>query len=241
MTPIRCCVIDDEPFAGRLIASYVEKTPTLSLAGVFTSARDAFKLISGGEVDLIFLDIEMPQLSGMEFARLIPDTCRIIFTTAYSRYAVEGYRVNAIDYLMKPVSYEEFTAAVNRAASVILPPPSAAAPQPAVSKTHIIIKSDSRLLQIDLSEILFIEGLKDYVKIYTDETKAPLVTLMQMKNLEQHLPQPPFMRVHRSFIVNTDRIRVIERNRIVFGTHYLPVSDSYRAAFNDFLARRTID
>ena len=230
---IRCCVVDDEPLARDLIASYVERTPYLHLVGKFSSAQDAVRVVISGDIDLIFLDIQMPQLTGMEFAKLVPKSCRIIFTTAYANFAIDGFKVNAIDYLLKPISYDEFLAAATKAMHMIKAENDTIQ---TLSRRFIIIKSDYRMLQIDTDKVLFIEAVKDYVKIYMDHESTPIMTLMNIKNLETTLPSH-FMRVHRSFIVNTHQIRIIERNRIIFGNHYIPVSDSYKQQFNDYISR----
>lgn len=238
MTPLRCCIVDDEPLARDLIASYIEKTPFMELAGKFGSAQEAVKTILEGKIDIVFLDIHMPQLNGMEFARILPSTCRIVFTTAYERYAIDGFKVNALDYLMKPVSYEEFACAANKALEWA--ELHRRADNNAPNRHFIIVKSDYKQVQIATSDILYIEGLKDYVKIYVEGEKSSIMTLMSMKALEKHLPADEFIRVHRSFIVNTSKIKTIERNRIVFSNAYIPVSDSYRQAFNDFISLRSI-
>ena len=239
MITLRCCVIDDEPLAARLIGSYVERTPFLSLEGVYNSATDAARPIMSGEIDLVFLDIEMPQIGGMEFAKIIPDTCKIVFTTAYDRYAVQGFRVNALDYLLKPVSYEEFLEAANRAVKEAAAKAEAPAPGVTPRQQHrefIVVKSEYRMLQIRVSDIQFVEGLKDYVKIYIDSQSRPVLTLMSMKAVEDMLDNGDFLRVHRSFLVNTRHISVIERNHLVIADHPIPISDSYRKAFADYLA-----
>lgn len=233
MTTIRCCVIDDEPLAIRLIASYVQRTPMLELHGTFNSASEAVRPIIDGDIDIVYLDIEMPQINGIEFAKIIPPTCRIIFTTAYDRYAVQGFRVNAVDYLLKPVSYEEFLEATNRAVKSIQ---DSAKPQAAPRREFLLVKSEYRLIQVRITDILYIEGLKDYIKIYVNGQSKPILTLMSMKAIEQALPSGEFMRVHRSYIVNTARISIIERNHIIIGDHPIPVSESYRQTFNDYIA-----
>ncbi|MBD5265648.1 MAG: LytTR family DNA-binding domain-containing protein [Duncaniella sp.] len=240
---LRCCVIDDEPLASGLIASYIEKTPFMELIGEFSSPKDAISTILNDNVDVVFLDIQMPQLNGIEFAKIIPATTRIIFTTAYSNYAVEGFRVNALDYLLKPISYEEFLAAANRALSWHELNTRITKRKPESSSAegdYIIIKSEYKLVQININEIVYIEGLKDYVKIYIDGTEKSIMTLLSMKALEQTLPSDIFMRVHRSFIVNLSKIRVIERNRILFGKVQIPISDSYKDAFSEYINNRTI-
>lgn len=238
MTILRCCVVDDEPLARDLIASYIEKTPFMELAGKFSSAQEAVKTILEDDIDVVFLDIHMPQLNGMEFARILPPTCRIVFTTAYANYAIEGFKVNALDYLMKPVSYEEFVGAANKALQWV--DMRRRADDNALNRRFIIVKSDYKQIQVDINTILYIEGLKDYVRIFLDGEASSIMTLMSMKSLERFLPPSQFMRVHRSFIVNTSKIKVIERNRIVFGSTYIPVSDSYRQTFTDFLNQRSL-
>lgn len=233
MTILKCCVIDDEPLASQLIASYIEKTPFMQLVGTYSSAQEAIKTILDNQVDLVFLDIEMPQLNGLEFAKIIPPTTRIIFTTAYDQYAIQGFKVDALDYLLKPISYEDFLASANKAQRWIEIQRNSSSQ--GSTRDYVIVKSEYRLVQIPTSDILFIEGLKDYVKIYTVDEQKSIMTLMNMKTLEQSLPST-FMRVHRSFIVNTTKIKIIERNRIVFGNKYIPISDSYKQTFSDYVA-----
>ncbi len=245
MTTLRCCVIDDEPLASGLIVNYIEKTPFMQLVGEFASPRDAISTILNEHIDIVFLDIQMPQLNGIEFAKIIPSTTRIIFTTAYSDYAVDGFRVNALDYLLKPVSYDEFLAAANRALDWCeLRRHSENSPTEEITSSdgdYIIIKSEYKLVQINIHDIIYIEGLKDYVKIYVDGSDKSIMTLLSMKTLEQTLPASSFMRVHRSFIVNLSKIKVIERNRIIFGKTQIPVSESYKDIFTEFITRRTLN
>lgn len=230
MEKIRCCVIDDEPLAAQLISGYIDRTPFLENAGAFDSAQGAIKHVLEGKIDLIFLDINMPQLNGLEFARIIPPTTRVVFTTAYDNYAVEGFKVNAVDYLLKPVSYEEFKSAAIRA---LREAPAHKPEEPVTLRDFIIVKSEYKLVQIAVDDIIYVEGLKDYVKICTKDSS--IMTLMNIKNLEQSLPPELFMRVHRSVIVNKTKIRVIERNRIVFGNVYIPISETYKQAFSEYV------
>lgn len=246
MNNIRCCVIDDEPLASALIVKYIRKTAFLELAGEFDNCRDATGLIMDGRCDLVFLDIQMPQLNGTEFARVLPDTCRVIFTTAYDRYALDGFRVNALDYLLKPISYEDFLLSatkalrwfetVERAKDKGL---SESGGMPAAND-RIIVRSGYKSVQIKISEIEVVEGLKDYVKIFTAGSKNSVMTLISMKAIEKVLPASEFMRVHRSFIINTGRISAIERNRIVVGEHVVPVSESYREQFLNYIASHSV-
>lgn len=274
MTLLKCCVIDDEPLAGNLIGSYVERTPALSLAGVFTSAHEAYPFIASGEIDLVFLDIQMPQLSGMEFVKLLPPSAMVVFVTAYENYAIEGIRANAVDYLLKPVNYGEFLGSVNRAlarrtneapvkedaetkqeiTALSRDEVSFRDEEKSLTKTyeaapdHIIVKSEYRHRQIPKKDILFIEGLKDYVRIFVEGESRSVMTLLSMKSIEHCLPASDFMRVHRSFIVNLNKINTIERNRILIcdklavppADHEIPVGDSYRQAITAYISSRLI-
>lgn len=259
---LRCCVIDDEPLAGNLIGSYARRTPALSLAGVFTSAQEAYPMLASGEVDLVFLDIQMPQLSGMELVGLLPPSTMVVFVTAYENYAIDGIKANAVDYLLKPVSYGEFLGAVNRAmarAGSVMPQ-SGMSSQGEPSDTGssygdvaacdadcIIVKSEYRHRQIRKADILYIEGLKDYVRIFVEGESRSVMTLLSMKALEQSL-NADFMRVHRSFIINLSKIHTIERNRIILtdrvavppATHEIPVGDSYRQALATYISSRSL-
>lgn len=232
---IRCLLVDDEPLALDLLEGYVKKTPSLSLAGRCSSAFQAMEMLDNTEADLIFLDIQMPGLTGMEFARSLKNAPKIIFTTAFEQYALEGFKVDALDYLLKPVSYPEFLNAVNKAKRWFEHVERAVTTE---SRTSIFVKADYKLVQIDFNSILYIEGLKDYVKFCLEVDEKPVLSLMSMKSLEKNLPENRFMRVHRSFIVNLDKIKTIERNRIVFGKEYIPVSDNYKEKFQQFITER---
>ena len=235
---IKCAIIDDEPLAVELLASYVEKIPFLELCGKYNNATDALHGIGEQPVDLLFLDIQMPELNGLELSKMIPESTRIVFTTAFNQYAVDGFRVNALDYLLKPISYADFLDACNKALQwfqLTQQSEQPSAPRTEEEPTSIFVKSEYKLLQINLDDIRYIEGLKDYVKIYTEQSPHPILSLMNMKAIEQMLPASRFIRVHRSFIVQKSKIREIERNRIVFGDVYIPIGDSYKQAFQDFI------
>lgn len=239
---LNCAVIDDEPLAVELMEGYVRKTPFLELQGSFGSGTTAFETLRTRPVDLLFCDIQMPGLNGMELSRMLPPETRIIFTTAFSRYAVEGFRVHAVDYLLKPISYADFLAAANKALDWFeLKHRAEAGGQTSAEEARsIFVKTEYRLQQIELDKILYIKGLKDYVKIHIEGQTHPVLSLMSLKSLEEQLPAERFIRVHRSYIVQPAKIRTIERNRIVFGKTYTPVSESYRQAFFDFLARHSL-
>ncbi|MCD8287556.1 MAG: LytTR family DNA-binding domain-containing protein [Porphyromonadaceae bacterium] len=237
---LKCAIIDDEPLAVSLLKTYVEKTPFLELTGTYTSAVTAMgELIDDSLPDLLFLDIQMPEVNGLEFSRIVGNRCRVIFTTAFEQYAVDSYRVNALDYLLKPFSYADFLQACEKARQWF-EKDTQLSHTPDATPESIFVKSEYKLIQIDLSKILYIEGLKDYVKIYTEDEVHPILSLMSLKSLEEQLPQQKFVRVHRSFIVQMDKIKIIERNRIVFGKTYIPISDSYKDQLVEQLNRRSI-
>lgn len=234
---LKCAIVDDEPLAVELLASYVNKIPFMQLAGKYNSATEAMKDIAGGSVDVIFLDIQMPEINGLELSKMVPETTRIVFTTAFDQYALDGFRSNALDYLLKPISYVDFLAACNKALQWFSLIRHHGDAEKSEETKSIFVKSEYKLIQIRLDSIKYVEGLKDYVKIYTDESSKPVVSLMNMKAMEEMLPSSRFIRVHRSFIVQKSKIREIERNRIIFGDVYIPIGDSYRQAFQDFIQR----
>ena len=204
---LKCAIVDDEPLALGLLESYVNKTPFLELVGKYSSAVQAIKELPEKHIDLLFLDIQMPELN---------------------------YKVNALDYLLKPISYVDFLQAANKAVQWF-----ELLQQPKEEIQSIFVKSEYKLVQIELSKILYIEGLKDYLKIYEEDSPKPILSLMSMKAMEELLPASRFMRVHRSYIVQKNKIRIIDRGRIVFGKNYIPISDSYKLAFQEFLDQRS--
>lgn len=229
---LKCAIIDDEPLAVELLASYVAKIPFMELKGKYNNAVEAMNGLNENAVDVAFLDIQMPELNGLELSRMLPETTRIIFTTAFEQYALDGFRINALDYLLKPISFSDFLEACNKALTWFkMANATPSEPEP----ESIFVKSEYKLLQIQLDDIRYIEGLKDYVKIYTESRPRPVLSLMNMKAIEQMLPSSRFIRVHRSYIVAKNKIQEIERNRIVFGQTYIPVGDSYKQAFQDFI------
>jgi DNA-binding LytR/AlgR family response regulator len=231
---IRCIAIDDEPLALKQIVSYIEKTPFLELDKSFESALQAVNWLSENETDLMFVDINMPDLSGMEFVKSLQNPPKVIFTTAYSEYALEGFQVDAVDYLLKPIGYADFLKAAQKAKERFFTRPSKPE-QLDSNEEFLFIKADYKLQRINLKDIKYIEGMREYVRIYI-ENQSPVMTLLSMKKLVEHLPQKDFMRVHRSFIVNLNKITTIERNRIIFDKDvYIPVSEQYKENFQKFL------
>jgi two-component system response regulator LytT len=231
---IATVAIDDEPLALQLISGYIEKTPGLKLIGKFDNPIDATEFLSDNQADLIFVDIQMPDLSGIEFTRLIEKGPKVIFTTAYAKYALEGYKLEIVDYLLKPFSYEEFLTAVSKAQRLIKLE-QRAPDKVEANDEFLFLKSDYKIKRINFNDILYIEGLKDYIKVYIQNVQRPILSISTLKLLESKLPQDKFMRVHRSFIVNLSKIDTIERSRIVFGKTYIPVSDQYKDKFQEYL------
>ncbi|MCK5028155.1 MAG: response regulator transcription factor [Bacteroidales bacterium] len=233
---IKCITIDDEPLALKQISGFVEKTPYFELVASCKSAFEAMDVLSKEKVDLMFVDIQMPDLTGIDFVKSLNNEQRIIFTTAYQEYALEGFKVNALDYILKPFGYDEFLKAANKALSHfdLL---KKATVQNDSKDDYLFVKSEYKIKRINLNDIQYIEGLREYVKIVLKD-EEPVLSLMSLKSLEEKLPQQRFMRVHRSFIVNLDEVQTIERSRIIFGKAYIPVSEQYKDKFHDFLEKK---
>jgi len=231
---LKTIAIDDEPLALKLVSDYISKTHFLELVETFDNPLDAIDFLSKESVDLIFVDIQMPDLTGIEFVRSFENAPKVVFTTAYEKYALEGFKLNAIDYLLKPFSYEEFLKAAGKARKQNELETASATTVEANSQ-FLFLKSEYKIRRINFNDILYIEGLKDYIKVYTTGEDKPILSLNSIKSLEQKLPEDKFMRVHRSYIVNLDRIETIERSRIIFGKVYIPVSDQYKDPFQEYL------
>ena len=251
---INCIAVDDEPLALGLVCSFIEQTPFLNLVGRFSSAVEALKAIHSQKIDLVFLDIQMPGLNGIELARVLDNAKnnkpRIIFTTAYNQFALEGYKVDALDYLLKPFNYEEFLHAANKALAYQelveksngQPATNVVQSQAAETKIedeYLFLKVEYQLVRLALSDILYIEGLKDYVKVWLQSAEKPVLSLTSLKALEEKLPSKKFMRVHRSFIVSLDKINSITRNALQIGKINITVGDQYKEAFSAFLSKWT--
>lgn len=241
MNKISCIAVDDEPLALGLIVSYIQKTPFLDLKNSFDNPIDAMEFLEDNPVQLIFLDIQMPDLTGVEFARILDENSRVIFTTAFDKYAVDGFKLEALDYLLKPISYEVFIESANRAKKYfkqISPSNTDANSETTESNEYLFIKVDYQVKRIDFSEILYFEGLKDYVKLFIESSIKPLVFHSTMKSLEGRLPTDKFMRIHRSYIVSLDKIKTIERDRILFGIERIPISKQYKEVFDEFIKKK---
>jgi DNA-binding LytR/AlgR family response regulator len=236
MTKIKCLAIDDEPLALQQIKAYIEKTPFLEVVALCQSAFEAVDILATKEVDLMFVDINMPDLNGMDFVKSLTSPPQVIFTTAYSEYALEGFKVDALDYILKPISYEVFLKAATKAKNWF----ELNLRQAETIETNqgcLFVKSEYRLIRVQLANIRYIESANEYIQIHIINQK-PISTLLRLKNIEEQLPKNKFMRVHRSFIVNLDHVNVIERNRIVFDQKlFIPIGEQYKEAFQAFIDR----
>ncbi len=235
---IRCIAIDDEPLSLAQISNYISKIPYLELVGKCRDALEAMKIISETQVDLMFVDINMPDLNGLDFVRSLNQKPKVIFTTAYSEYAIEGYKVEAVDYLLKPFSFQDLLGAADRARRLIEDKPTTE--ELKVQDNSIFVKSEYRITRIDVSDIKYVESMGEYLRIFLEGQPKPLMPLMSMKRMEEILPAKNFMRVHRSFIVNLDKIQEISRMRIIFDDVYIPVGDNYKQKFMEYINERSI-
>ena len=236
---ISCIAIDDEPMALEVIERYCDKTDLVQLKATFREPLKAIEYLNSEQADLIFLDINMPDISGMQLLQTLPAKPMVIFTTAYSNYAVESYELNAVDYLLKPIAFDRFFKAAQKAQGILRPvativaapepPPAAPQPQQDFSNDFIFVKSEYKIQKVYLNQILYIEGLKDYISIFTDTER--IITLQNMKKMEETLPENHFVRVHKSYIVALSKIDSIERSRISIGDKVIPIGDTYRDHF----------
>jgi len=241
---IKCIAVDDEPLALDLVAKFIEQTSFLSLEAKFDNAIQALGYLNQHDIDLVFLDIQMPDLSGMELARILDGKksdkkSRIIFTTAYNQFAIEGYKVDALDYLLKPFSYEEFLKSSTKAYQYFenQSQPTNNRNENTKPEEYIFLKVEYQLVKVMLNDITHIEAYKDYVKVHLKNKPNPLLSLTSMKNMEELLPNDKFMRIHRSFIINLDQIDSVSRNVVNIGNHQIAVSDNYKDVFLEFMNR----
>lgn len=228
---IRCLAVDDEAYASDIIASFINKTPFLELVATTTNAFEALNIVQQGGVDLVFLDIQMPELTGIQFLKICGDKCKVILTTAYPEYALDGFDLDVVDYLLKPISYERFYKAAQKAQQIIAPAQYEVVNTPAQINDFIFIKGDTKnkFIKVNYNEILYIEGLKNYVSVYTANQR--IVTYQALRELETQLPQPPFYRVHKSYIVSLEKIKMVDGNALYIGEQTIPIGDTYREGF----------
>ncbi len=238
---VKCIAVDDEPLALALVCGFIEQTNFLELVGRFENAIEALGFINQHKVDLIFLDIQMPDLSGMELARILDgkkgtEKPRLIFTTAYDQFAIEGYKLSAMDYLLKPFGYEEFLKASSKILTVLQGNVQENKPSPdLISHDYIFIKIEYQLVKVMLKDIICVEGYKDYVKVHLKSKTHPLLSLTSLKNMEEMLPKETFMRVHRSYIISLDHIQSVTKNQVSLGDIQITVSDMYKENFLKFM------
>ena len=237
---IRCLIVDDEPLALHILEDYISKIPFLQLVKATTNPIEALTIVQDKGADLVFLDVQMPELSGIQFLRIANGKAKVILTTAYPQYALEGYELDVIDYLLKPIAFDRFFKAVQKAQTIMQPAVAAdskpAQTSPQSQQQHqdflsdfIFVKTEHKIQKVYLNNILFIEGLKDYISIFTPAER--IITLQNMKKMEDALPAKYFIRVHKSYIVSVNKIDSIERSRIFIGDKIIPVGDTYREEF----------
>jgi DNA-binding LytR/AlgR family response regulator len=237
---MNCLIVDDEPLAQLVIEEYIKTIPFLTLLGRCSSAFEAFDKLRTQKIDLIFLDIHMPNVSGIDFINALDNKPYFIFTTAYSEHALEGFNLNAVDYLLKPIPFERFLKAVNKVYELFSlrnerhEYKTEAPSEASRADDFIMVKSDYQTIRINLNDIVYIEGLKDYVKIHLESGK-PVVTLNSLKNLAEKLPSDVFIRVHKSFIVSINKINSIVRNRIIIGDKWIPIGENFKELFHEIL------
>lgn len=237
---MKCIIIDDEPLAIDVIKSYCDRIDFIEIIGVFTNAIEALTLLNNKEADLIFLDIEMPQINGIEFINSISNRPLFIFTTAYSEYALEGFELNAVDYLMKPIPYQRFVKSVLRAKEIMnfknnqipslmntFPAYGAVTEEPKL----IFLRSDYENVKVDVNDIKYVQGLKDYLKVHLYSSNKSIITLSNFKDITERLPKQHFMRIHKSYLVNIHHIKSVQKSRVIIGEERIPIGDSYKTDF----------
>lgn len=240
MRALTCMIVDDEPLAVRLLESYVEKTPDLQLLASYTDSITAINAVKEQKPDLLFLDIQMPNIDGMELAHSLPEETHVIFTTAFKEYAFESYEVNALDFLLKPIRYNKFLGSIEKARKLFDVQQIASLPKQ--QPNTVFIRVDGEWRNITVNQIIYVNGMKDYVLFYLDGEKKPLISHLTMKAVEEMLPSDKFLRIHRSYIVAVDKIQKVDRNDCVYiGEEIIHIPDGYQQIFNQFLGTRSIE
>ena len=241
---IRCIIVDDEPLAVAQLEKYVERVPFLVNVGSCSSAAEAMEILSTGNVDAMFVDINMPDIDGVQFVRSLVNPPFVVFTTAYSEYAIEGFKLDAIDYLLKPIAFEDFLKAsnkLNRIYSMNNNVQSAMEQGEGVCHDCLFVKSDYRMLRVPISSIKYIESMSEYVRIFVEDSPKPIVSLLSMKKIEESLPAGDFMRVHRSYLVNLNKVKEVSKMRLVYdGGVYVPIGEMYKEAFFEYIDKRFV-
>ncbi len=236
---LNCVIIEDEPLARNLLSDYVNKVPSLNLLHAFGNPLEALDFLRTQHIDILFLDVQMPQLTGISLLKVLQNKPMVILTTAYSEYALEGYELDVADYLLKPVTFERFLKAIDKVTQRLSgESKTTQTTEPPALPDYVFVKDGTKSVKVMLDDILYVEGLKDYVTIHTPQQK--IVTLQRMKTLEEQLPTNKFIRIHNSYIVAVRAIDVVHKNEVQIGTASLPIGDTYRKAFRDFIEKRHI-
>lgn len=239
---IRCLAIDDEPLALRQLAAYIQKIPFLQLVKACESALEARQIMEEEMIDAIFVDINMPDLNGMDFVKSLAAPPLVVFTTAYSEYAIDGFKVDAVDYLLKPFGLDDMKRAANKVKTrydLLNAAPTNTVTTPIDDDNTIFLKTEHRMVRVDIDKIRYIEGMSEYLRIYLEGVQRPLIVLLSMKKMEERLPSASFMRVHRSYIINLRKIQEVNKSRVIMDADtYIPIGDLYREAFNNYLEKK---
>ena len=239
---IRCLAIDDEPLALRQLAAYIQKIPFLQLVKACESALEARQIMEEEMIDAIFVDINMPDLNGMDFVKSLAAPPLVVFTTAYSEYAIDGFKVDAVDYLLKPFGLDDMKRAANKVKTrydLLNAAPTTMVATPTDDGNTIFLKTEHRMVRVDIDKIRYIEGMSEYLRIYLEGVQRPLIVLLSMKKMEERLPSASFMRVHRSYIINLRKIQEVNKSRVIMDADtYIPIGDLYREAFNNYLDKK---
>ena len=239
---IKCIIVEDEPLARNLLVEYVKKVPSLNLIEACSSPLAAMEVLRKNAVDLLFLDVQMPELTGISLLKVLQKRPLVVLTTAYSEYALQGYELDVVDYLLKPITFERFLRAVDKVTQRLQPKPSPAQERPPVGITEqsfVFVKDGTKLVKVVFDDILYVEGLKDYVTIHTKNQK--IVSLQRLKTLEEQLPTDKFIRIHNSFIVALKAVDVVHKNNIQVGTAQLPIGETYKKSFRDFIEKNKME
>ena len=239
---IRCLAIDDEPLALRQLAAYIQKIPFLQLVKACESALEARQIMEEEMIDAIFVDINMPDLNGMDFVKSLAAPPLVVFTTAYSEYAIDGFKVDAVDYLLKPFGLDDMKRAANKVKTrydLLNAAPTTTVTTPTDDDNTIFLKTEHRMVRVDIDKIRYIEGMSEYLRIYLEGVQRPLIVLLSMKKMEERLPSASFMRVHRSYIISLRKIQEVNKSRVIMDADtYIPIGDLYREAFNNYLDKK---
>ena len=244
---IKCIIVDDEPLAVAQLEKYIERVPFMVNVGSCSSAAEAMELISAGNVDAMFVDINMPDIDGVQFVRSLVHPPFVVFATAYSEYAIDGFKLDAVDYLLKPIAFEDFLKSANKIRRAMASLTSATVDDEAesldvgVCSDSLYVKSDYRMLRVLIDSIVYVESMSEYVRIFVEGNSKPIVSLLSMKKIEEVLPKNSFMRVHRSYLVNLNKIKEISKMRVVYeGNVYVPIGDMYKDNFFDYIEKRFV-